>query len=738
MEEKKQGSEKFRPYARLVSILGDQLISNKWVGVIELVKNCYDADAENVYVRFLNFENNSSQPAPMIEIEDNGEGMSLDTVLNVWMKPATPNKLNKKKSDNRFTNKGRLMQGDKGVGRFAVYKLGNYIELFTKSKDEDEVNVIINFREYSQDNEFEADNSNVNSRFLDEISNTWVVNDKPTVIKNAKKQGTLIRISDLRNEWRQDDLIKLSSAFYKMIPPVLPGFEDKIMRDFNVEVFWGTKKIQSVNTVTVDELILLAPYSLQGSVEDSGKFTYIYRHNRNEIINEINLFEDAEHDINKLKFFKEQFLSENLNTKKWEVHRKSSIGEFSFFFYAFDLTDKVHSLSQQEKETLKDNLVYLYRDFTRVYPYGERGQDWLMLSKLRGEDKAGSYFSYNDLLGFIFITQEINPKLRDSADREGLMNIDGAYDDFIALVQACLKVMKDFVDIDKRKDTLKRDKPFISANKEFTDAFSQLTNSLSELNDKRLLDKSHKLFKATNSLVQQYKEKLSISNELAGVGMAVEKSSHDTYTLLKSLRVNADEFTEKFKTDKITKEEFQQFLKDLSDNLEFLYQELQILQPLFRVARKITMDISVKDIAERVKRYFKKELNGKIEFVIDDSLGDVIIKTNTGLILQIIINLMDNSIYWLNQNNVLNKQITLKLDAENRRIYFADNGPGIKEDLSEIIFMEFYTTKSEGRGLGLYIIKELLDRINATISVVFVNTEKVLPGANFLIQFDIV
>jgi signal transduction histidine kinase len=738
MEEKKNGSEKFRPYARLVSILGDQLISNKWIGVIELVKNCYDADAENVEVRFLNFGNENSKIPACIEIEDNGEGMSLDTVLNVWMKPATPNKLNKKKSDNRFTNRGRLMQGDKGVGRFAIYKLGNFIELFTKSKDQEEVNVTFNFREYSQDNEFEADETDVNSRFLDEISNTWVVNENPLAIKNQSQQGTLIRISDLRNEWKEEDLSKLASAFYKMIPPVLPGFKGKIERDFNVEVYWEGKKIQSKNTVTVDELILQAPYSLEGSIDDSGKFTYIYRHNKKELITEINIFEDTEHDINKLKFFKEQFLQENEVSKIWEVHRKSSIGEFNFFFYAFDLTDKVHSLNAQEKETLKDNLVYLYRDYTRVYPYGERGQDWLMLSKLRGEDKAGSYFSYNDLLGFIFITQEKNPKLRDSADREGLMNIDGAYDDFVALMQAGLKVMKDLVDIDKRKDALKREKPFISANREFSDSFNDLANSLAALDDKKLLDKSQKLFKATNSLVQQYKEKLYITNELAGVGMAVEKSSHDTYTLLKRLQVNADEFIGKFEADKITKKELQQFLKDLSDSLEFLYQELQVLQPLFRVARKITKDISVKDIAERVKRYFKKEIEGKIEFVIDDSLGDVIIKTNTGLILQVLLNLMDNSIYWLNNSNLQNKAIVLKLDSENKKVIFADSGPGIKEELEEIIFMEFYTTKSEGRGLGLYIIKELLDRINASISVVYNNTDKVLPGANFLIQFDIV
>src|SRR2546423_13303561 len=90
---KDQGTEHFRPYARLVSILGDQLITSKWVGVIELVKNCYDADANEVSVRFLNFDDDGEAT---IEIEDDGDGMTLDLILNVWMKPATPYKLNQK------------------------------------------------------------------------------------------------------------------------------------------------------------------------------------------------------------------------------------------------------------------------------------------------------------------------------------------------------------------------------------------------------------------------------------------------------------------------------------------------------------------------------------------------------------------------------------------------------------------------------------------------------------------
>jgi signal transduction histidine kinase len=67
---------------------------------------------------------------------------------------------------------------------------------------------------------------------------------------------------------------------------------------------------------------------------------------------------------------------------------------------------------------------------------------------------------------------------------------------------------------------------------------------------------------------------------------------------------------------------------------------------------------------------------------------------------------------------------------------FADNGPGVDDEIKEIIFSEFYTKKAEGRGLGLYIAKELLERINANISLITDEKLKTLKGANFLIQFN--
>jgi len=579
------GSTPFQAYARLISILGDQLISDKWVGVIELVKNSYDADAEVVKVKFLNFDQSSKELATII-IEDDGEGMTLDTVLDVWMKPATPNKLNQKKTgDTRFTKKGRVMQGDKGVGRFAIYKLGDDVTLHTKTSSTSEVKLSLNFHHYADDEMEESDHED---KFLDEILNDWEVHDEPEEILNKKNQGTKIVIRDIRNTWKENDLNKLLKAFYRMMPPVLPGSKE-ILKDFEASVYWNGE-LRKPNFKSFDEIIKLAPFFFEGLIEEDGTIDFNYKHNKKEVSGSFNLFTDEEsivkYNIWSLKFFREIFLGKIDPSKKSTkdnlrvVHTPSS-GKLLFFFYSFDWKNPVEGLKEDEKKFLQENSVYLYRDNVRVFPYGERGIDWLMLSKLRAEDKAGHYFSYNDLIGFVFISQYDNPKLRDAADREGLMNIDGTYEDFVALIQAALKIMKDEVEIDKGKAELSKQKAIKSLNEKYQQTFDDLNKKLSQYDDKELLDRSKKFFLATNSLITKVRDDLKITQELAGTGMAVEKATHDTMSLLKRLRENTEDFVAKFDKGEINPQELREFLIELEENLQFLYQELQVLQPLF-------------------------------------------------------------------------------------------------------------------------------------------------------------
>jgi len=216
-------SYQIKPYARLLTMLGDQLISNERVALVELVKNSYDADASWVKISFNGFKKitlgdgkfeikktNSSS----ITIEDDGCGMTFATIKNHWLNPATPEKKNRKR-DAAITKKGRFLQGEKGIGRFAILKLGKKITITTRPeepKESSESIIKYDFSDFDEDFS-KGDGKNL---MLDEIR-VQVAEQTPvhfveryipwgTSSRDARPHGTLIEISDLKGEWNQQQI----------------------------------------------------------------------------------------------------------------------------------------------------------------------------------------------------------------------------------------------------------------------------------------------------------------------------------------------------------------------------------------------------------------------------------------------------------------------------------------------------------------------------------------------------
>jgi len=122
----KEGKSQLRPRARIIKTLGEELISNDIVAIIELVKNSFDADSTEVEIIF---NEPLKEGKGSIIIKDNGTGMNIETIKEGWMEPATIIKKNKRK-----TNKGRNILGEKGIGRFASAKLSKQLEMVTLKK----------------------------------------------------------------------------------------------------------------------------------------------------------------------------------------------------------------------------------------------------------------------------------------------------------------------------------------------------------------------------------------------------------------------------------------------------------------------------------------------------------------------------------------------------------------------------------------------------------------------------
>ncbi len=109
--------------------------------------------------------------------------------------------------------------------------------------------------------------------------------------------------------------------------------------------------------------------------------------------------------------------------------------------------------------------------------------------------------------------------------------------------------------------------------------------------------------------------------------------------------------------------------------------------------------------------------------------------TTDGVVMQVLINLFDNALYWLDAVETKGKEILVTVNGDRGELIFSDNGPGIDEEDQPYIFDSFYSGKGQaGRGLGLYIARQLLERHDYRISLEC-GKQKKLPGANFVVSF---
>ena len=170
----------------------------------------------------------------------------------------------------------------------------------------------------------------------------------------------------------------------------------------------------------------------------------------------------------------------------------------------------------------------------------------------------------------------------------------------------------------------------------------------------------------------------------------------------------------------------------------FVHAQLKDIQLLFTSSKQRRRNINVKEILDRVSKIYKntaKKANVSIE--VEEIPGSPLVaKTTDAVLLQVLLNLFDNSIYWLGTIDVENKKILITLDGENCKLIFSDNGPGVKDSDLPYIFESFYSGKGEeGRGLGLYIARQLLERNDYSIDYADLSSDKKLSGANFVVSF---
>lgn len=712
-----------RPYARLLTMLGDQLIKNELIALVELIKNSYDADSSNVKIRFENFDDNYSVlETSKITIEDDGCGMSEDILTNHWLNPATPNK-KLAKQRNRKTFKGRIIQGEKGIGRFALLKLGKHITITTKTESDVLEHVLI--YDFSKFNEDFIDSSD-NPLLLEELTVEFE-NRLPKCFAEGKqnlKHGTIIEICNLKDVWSYQKIEQI----YDEIGKLTSIFENSL--DFDVFMYRDNYKLPFGDNYKQSLLELISNNAVfrieQGHFDSQSRnFSFLINDKKSQI---------------KLDAFPMNGLALYSTWCRGNTVKPIECGNFTFSFYVFDFspdTVSKYKLDKTDKKLIKQHRIYLYRDGIRVYPYGDSNDDWLGIDASRSTYRVGEFFSNDQIIGLIDITQVGNPRLRDKTNREGLLDDGEATRDFVMLLKLFLSYIRQYPYQDYRHTTIQTEKA--KNNVSCSEKIEELLVSINTGN------KQNKLYDLANNLKLSYinekkswEQRFKLTEDLAGVGISVETASHDLMATINRVNTNHSSIiTDLRSNNTIDKSHLIDELSNIQEALLFIKRQMSDMQLLFRSSKQRRKDIIVLSSIEKIKKLFDRILIKEgIEAKIDSCGPEIKAFSTDAVLLQVFINLFDNAIYWLLRSNNIEKKIIIHLDGYHQRIFFADNGPGILPESEYFIFEPFYSGKGEeGRGLGLYIARQLLNRSNYSINVVTKCKNKLLSGANFIIDF---
>jgi signal transduction histidine kinase len=734
----------FKPHARLLTMLGDQLIKNERIALVEIIKNSYDADASWVKVSFEDFgPGYKVTPLSRIVIEDDGTGITKNILEHHWISPATPVK-KLAKANNDTTPRGRKIQGEKGIGRFAILKLGKTISILTRPQGSaTEYTLALDLSHY--DDDFLTEDGKSADLPLSKIKLQLSESQSPAYIKaesielgariiKRAPHGTRIEVSHLRGTWSENkvkdvyqDLIRLQSIFSD-IEAHEPSKQSD--RSFDV-VIYKDKNPESLSDEYLTHLQTLiqqnAVLRITDGVFDQDKNAFRFKLN-----GKLTVIPLSDPDLSGLSVFRAAF------GKKGEVLQERSIkcGSFSFGFYVFDFGKDAkgkYQVDQEDRKLIKAHRIYLYRDGVRVYPYGDPEDDWLQTDTYRGTKQAGMFLSNDQMVGFVNITQRENPELQDKTNREGLIDVGDATNDFRNLLQIFLAWVR-----------AKPYKKYKIAQQEKTDVGivkqEQVKKELTDLQERFSGDKSAQaaLKHVTNLYLTERSfliKRAETTENLAGVGLSVETASHDIMAVMRRALVALDALiSETEKAGQLSKEFFNREIISLRGMLSFIETQLKDIQLLFKSSKQRRKDVRIKDVLLKVEKLFARTLSKEgIDFQVRDSGSPLIAKTTDAVLLQLFLNLLDNSIYWLRSKAPSKRQIEVLLDGDEGHMIFADNGPGIKQEDAPYLFEPFFSGRGEdGRGLGLYIARQLLQRHDYSIELVGPKRQKILPGANFL------
>lgn len=691
---------KIRPAGRHILTIGRDLIQDPYAAVVELVKNAYDADATRVDIQFSKYEVSREilngekiiHYGIKICISDDGHGMIRSVVTDKWMVPSTDDKKIRKVSP-----KGRIMQGRKGIGRYASAILGNDLFLETVA-DGTKTSLLVNW------NDFEK------AEYLSDVD---ILIETINTIENSGTKLLMTGDESYLYEWNESQFKQLQKELKKLMTPI----EDtKISSDTLFKIYINIKGFGNYDKENEEiepyPLFDLFDYRIYGKINQNGygKLIYEMQKVRNSIPEEINFYYGMSTECGNVEFDirvfdREKEAIEDLIRRGLKDESGNYVGKL-----------------EARRLLNENNGIGVYRNGFRIRPLGDPDFDWLELNKKRVQNpslKIGS----DQVIGFVKIESEEYSGLIEKSARDGLKeNVN--YFSLIDLTQKIIGELENRRFIYRNKAGLSRKTLKIEAEFENLFSFDSLRKNIQKTLEKgkvngdissNIMQAINDTEKEKNKIAESLRETVAIYQGQATLGKIINVVLHEGRKPLEFFKDQVQLFNIAYKdyengnTEKLPK--LYNKISAFSDNSDILLQLFKKIGPLAQGKRGTQKELL---LVESLKSNFSvfdsqlKDVNWNIE---TSSGNDIKIKCWSQDLYSIFTNLIENSLFWMNEKKTQKKQISVYVDIEDNEINFIDykdTGPGIENNLldSGVIFEPDFSTKPEGTGLGLSIAGE--------------------------------
>lgn len=453
----------FRTKARAVDLLGKGQIADLPTAITELWKNGYDAYADNLKASLYKAGFNGLTKS-YFTISDDGKGMSASDILDKWLVLGTDSKSRAEldeESEDTLWKRPRIKAGEKGIGRLSVAYLGNPMLMLTKRMGYPLQAVYFDWRLLENYNLFLDDVSiplkaidkikDLNTVFLD-LKNEFLSNfhneynsdyDNESKIWVGKQLALKSDIISETNEASLEPQIleNLSSFFdsddshgtvFLIFNPINQIIELSEKDDDKLDdnSFVTSSLTGFTNPFKKTTIAITTTFDIHKGVE-----TYDLLQSKGDFFNPSDFdladvyikgqFDGSGSFNGTIRMFDNTIDYTYTNPRKKD--KRSFYGNISIELGYSQGEEKSSVLSETKFNKISNKVqeyggLYVFRDDFRVLPYGRENADFLNF-ELRRSKRAGTYyFSYRRMFGYIDLTREGNPDLRDKSSREGLIN----------------------------------------------------------------------------------------------------------------------------------------------------------------------------------------------------------------------------------------------------------------------------------------------------------------------------